>query len=59
MAVCEIFNLLHFWSTEGAWSKWPNGKYAADQSLGYVRRREDMNEVGEVGQKIHRCASLT
>jgi len=31
-AVCEIFNLLHFWSTAqggGAWPKWPNGKYAS------------------------------
>ena len=32
-AVCEIFNLLHCWSTAkkggGAWPKWPNGKYAS------------------------------
>ena len=35
-AVCEIFNLLHFWSTaqRGAWPKWPNGKYASGYEVG-------------------------
>jgi len=38
-AVCENFNLLHFWSTaqSGAWPKLPNGKYANGWTEGASR----------------------
>jgi len=47
--VCEIFNLLHFWSTAqkggGAWPKWPNGKYASELSIFVVSNFHTVNVV--------------